>query len=256
MAGEGKGKAIARVGGAAVGGFLGTIIGPEAGAAAGQALMEATDMVIPFLTDRVNRRIRTLTQQAQTETERRRAEGEQFRDDGLLDDEPLGEDLLEGVLRGAIEAEREQKAAAIGNVAAAVAFDETLSGADALRYIRLIREASWRQLCALVYFTDDSSVSERELHGAKGSEGDAQIKPVLEAELSELARSLELIGFRDSSTGAINNPSDTWNGGGITAADLGKVAATGLGLSLVRIARLSDLVSEKDLDDLRVDLGM
>jgi hypothetical protein len=254
--GEQAGKAIARIGGAAAGGFLAPIIGPEAAAAAGQALMETTDIAIPFLTERVNRRITTLSDQARAETMRRHEEGGVFREDGLLDDESLGEDLLEGVLRGAIEAERTQKAAAIANVAVTVSFDETLSGADALRYIRLIREASWRQLCALVYFGNDSRREERELHAARASEGDAQVKPVLEAELSEMARSLELIGFRDPKTGAVNNPSDTWDGGGITAAHLGKVAPTGLGLTLLRIGRLSDLVSDADLRELRNDLGM
>lgn len=249
------GKAIARVGGAAVGGFLAAIIGPEAGAAAGQALMETTDTVIPFLTDRAKRRIEVLSSQAAAETERREREGDTFRTDGLLDDEALGEDVLEGVFRGAIEAERTQKAAAVGNLATAVAFEEEISGADALRYIRLIREASWRQLCALTYLADESLAAEREAIAVKGAEGDAQIKPVLEAELSEMARSLELIGLRDPRSGAVNNPSDTWNGGGITAASLGKVAPTGLGLTLLRVARLPELVGEPDLRELRRDLG-
>ncbi len=78
------GEAIARIGGAATGGFLGPIIGPEAAAAAGQALMETTDIVIPFLTERVNQRIRTLSDHARAETKRRREEGGVFREDGLI----------------------------------------------------------------------------------------------------------------------------------------------------------------------------
>jgi hypothetical protein len=257
--GEHAGKAVARIGSAAAGGFLAPIIGPEAAAATGQALMETmetTDSVIPFLTDRVRQRLGALSEHARAETERRHEDGAVFRGDGLLDDEELGADLLEGVLRGAIEAERTQKAAAIANVAATVSFDDTLSGADALRYIRLIREASWRQLCALVYFDDETLAEERQLHAARGSEGDAQIKPTLEAELSEMARLLELIGFRDSKTEAVNNPSDTWNGGSITASRLGTVAPTGLGLTLLRIAQLPGLVEDGDLQELRTDLGM
>jgi len=254
--GEKAGQAIARIGGAAAGGFLAPLIGPEAAAATGQALMETTDAVIPFLTDRVNRRVEVLSDQVRAETEQRREKGEDFRDDGLLDDEALGEGLLEGILRGAIEAERTQKAGAIANVAVSVAFDDGISGADALRCIRLIREASWRQLCALVYLGDSSLAEERELHAARGSEGEAQVNPILEAELSEMARSLELIGLLDSKTGAVSNPSDTWNGGTITAARLGTIAPTELGLTLLRIGQLPDLVVENDLRELRSDLGM
>lgn len=254
--GEKAGKAIARIGGAAAGGFLAPLIGTEAAAATGQALIETTDAVIPFLTGRVSRRVEVLSDQVRTETERRREKGGTFRDDGLLDDETLGEDLLEGVVRGAMEAERTQKAAAVGNVAVSVAFDESISGADALRCIWLIREASWRQLCALVYFGNSSFAEERELHAAKGSKGEAQVNPILGTELSEMARSLELIGFLDTKTGAINNPSDTWNGGTVTAARLGTVAPTGLGLTLLRVGRISDLVVDNDLRDLRSDLGM
>ena len=254
--GEKAGQAIARIGGAAAGGFLAPLIGPEAAAATVQALMETTDAVIPFLTDRVNRRVEVLSDQARAETERRREKGETFRDDGLLDDVEFGEDLFEGILRGTIEAERTQKAAAIANVAVSVAFDRDISGADALRCIRLTRETSWRQLCALAYFGDGSFAEERELHAAKGSEGEAQVNPILEAELSEMARSLELIGLLDSKTGAVNNPSDTLNGGTITAARLATVAPTGPGLTLLRIGQLSDLVDDDDLRELRNDFGM
>jgi hypothetical protein len=249
-------QAIARIGAATAGGFLTPLMGPEAAAAAGQTLMEATNAVVPFLIDRVNRRVAVLSEQVRVKTDRRRARGETFRDDGLLDDEALGEDLLEGVLRGAIEAERTQKAEAIANVAISVAFDDGISGADALRCIRLIREASWRQLCALVYFGNSSFAEERELHAARGFEGGAQVNPILETELSDMARSLELIGLRDSKDGAVDNPSDTWNGGTITAARVGTVAPTGLGLTLLRIGQLSDLVDADDLRELRNDLGM
>lgn len=237
-----------------MGGFLASIIGPEAGAAAGQAMMETTDMVVPFLTERANGRIKALSTQANAEVQRRADGGGTYRSDGLLDDEELGQDILEGVFRGAIEAERNQKTAALANLAATIGFEDELSGADALRYIRLLRSASWRQLCALAYFADESFSAERERIAVKGSEGEAQIKPVLEAELSEMARSLELIGIRDTTSGAVNNPSNVFGGGQITAANLGTVAPTGLGLTLLRVTRLRELVEDDDLRELREDL--
>jgi hypothetical protein len=55
-------------------------------------LMETTDFVIPFLTDRVKQRVEVFSEQARAETDRRREEGADFRGDGLLDDEELTSD--------------------------------------------------------------------------------------------------------------------------------------------------------------------
>lgn len=248
-------KAVVRVGGAAVGGYLSTLIGPEAGAAAGQALMEATDWFISFLSDRARRRIEDVSDLAREEVERRLEAGESLRTDGLLDsDSALGADVLEGVLRAALEAEGERKCTAIANLSAAIAFEHDVSGADALRYLRLLRAMSWRQLTALAYFADSSRENERARISQRGEEGDAQIRPALEAELSEMARTFEVIGFRDDS-GAVNNPSDTWNGGGIVAASLVKVAPSGLGLTLSRLADLPRIVTDEELEELHRELG-
>jgi hypothetical protein len=249
------GKAVVRVGGAAIGGFLSTLIGPEAGAAAGQALMETSDWFISFLTQRARGRVEEVSDLTRTELERRLDTGELLRSDGLLElKSDAGAEILEGILRTALEAEGERKCAAIANLTGAIAFEDEISGADALRYLRLLRALSWRQLCALEYFADASRDDQRARISQRGEEGDAQIRPALEAELSEMARTFELIGFRDD-RGAVNNPSDTWNGGGIVAATLTKVAPTGLGLTLSRLAGLPRIVTDTEFDELHRELG-
>lgn len=244
-----------RVGGAAVGGFLSTLVGPEAGAAAGQALMEATDWFISVLTQRARERVEEVSNLTRAELERRLDAGDSLRTDGLLDfDSDAGGEILEGVLRGALEAEEKRKCAAIANLASAIGLENEVSGADALRYLRLLRTMSWRQLRALAYLADSSRGDERARISQRGEEGDAQIRPALEAELSEMARTFEVIGIRDDG-GAVNNPSDTWNGGGIVAATLTKVAPTGLGLTLIRLAGLPRIVTGSEFDELHRELG-
>jgi hypothetical protein len=254
MAREGDGeKAVVRVGGAAVGGFLSTLLGPEAGAAAGQALMEGSDWFISFLTDRARERVGEVSERTRAELESRLSSGDSIRSDGLLESD-VGDEILEGILRAALEAEEKRKCAAIGNLASAIAVDDEVSGADAMRYLRLLRAMSWRQLRALAYFAETSRENERTRLAARGEEGDAQIRPALEAELSEMARTFEVIGLRDD-RGAVNNPSDTWNGGGIVAGLLGKVAPSGLGLTVIRLAGLSRIVTDSELAELYRELG-
>lgn len=248
------GQAVVRVAGAAVGGFLSTVIGPEAGAAAGQAVMETTDRVISFLTQRARDRVDEVADLTRSEIERRINDGESLRDDGILaHDSEAGAEILEGILRSAVEAEGRRKCTAIANLATAIGFEEEVSAADALRYLRLLRSMSWRQLCALAYFADDSRADGRALISARGEEGDARVRPALEAELTEMARTFELIGLQDD-RGGVNNPSDTWNGGGIGAATLTKVAPTALGHTLCQLTRLSSIVSPSELDDLEREL--
>jgi hypothetical protein len=57
----------------------------------------------------------------------------------LRPESELGEEILEGILRATIEAEERRKCAAIAALANTIAFDEEISGADALLYLRLIR---------------------------------------------------------------------------------------------------------------------
>lgn len=252
--GHEKGKAVVRVAGATVGGFLSTVIGPEAGAAAGQALMETTDWVISFLTQRARDRVNDVANLTRSEVERRIGEGQSLRDDGILEpDSEAGAEILEGILRSSVEAEGRHKCAAIANLAGAIGFEDDVSAGDALRYLRLLRSMSWRQLCALAYFADDSRADARAHISARGEEGDARLKPALEAELTEMARTYELIGLRDD-RGAVHNPSDTWDGGGIGAATLTKVAPTELGHTLSRLTRLASIVSSSELDDLEREL--
>lgn len=69
-----------------------------------------------------------------------------------------------------------------------------------------------------------------------------------------MARTFEVIGFRQEG-GAVANPSNTLNGGQIVAANLVKVAPTGLGLTLTRLADLSRITTGAEFDELRHELG-
>lgn len=240
---------------AGAGGFLSTLIGPEAGAAAGQALIEATDRFIDFLSGRAKARVEAVVDSARAEGERRLMAGETARADGLLDaDSAAGREILESVLRAAIETEEQRKCHAVGNLAAAVGYEEDVSAPDALRYLRALRSLSWRQLRMLAFVMDGSRRGQLEKIAFRGEEGDAQIHPALEVELSEAARRYEVLGFRQDD-GGVSNPSNNWGTGQVVAASLAKLAATGFGETIHRLARLDSVVTEAELDELYVELG-
>jgi hypothetical protein len=105
----------------------------------------------------------------------------------------------------------------------------------------------------LRYFEDQSRQSEREMIAVAGDEGEARIHPALEAELSEAARTLELIGIGQDG-GSVANPSNSMGGGQIVSSSARRVRATGLGQTISRLGRLADLVSEEELDSIAADL--
>jgi hypothetical protein len=72
--------------------------------------------------------------------------------------------------------------------------------------------------------------------------------------LSELAgRGLEFIGIGQED-GSVSDPSSVFGGGTITSQTVARLRATGLGETVSRLGRLSELVTEEELDALAADL--
>jgi len=179
----------------------------------------------------------------------RLASGESPRTDGLFD----GEDddalrLLEAGIQAAIKMIDARKVDAVGNLLAAMVIDDDVTIDDALQFVDYIEDLSWRQVVALVYFADASRDGARQLIAAAGEGGTGQIRPTCEAELSDLARTQELIGLKSPDDEGVNNPSNTWGGGSITASSLDKIRPTGPGFTLHRLAELDSVVTPEDLD--------
>jgi hypothetical protein len=251
-----KGRALtiaARVAAAGSGAFLTTLLGPAGGAAAAQALAELGDGLVGALIDWEWRRIQRTLTGFKDQVDERVASGEQVRKEIADPDSPGAIPVFESVIETAARSIEEKKCDLIANFYASVAFDPAVSPQDALLYLRRIRAASWRQLVALRYFEDDTRQQEREQIAVAGDEGDAKIHPALEAELSEAARTLELIGIGQDG-GSVANPSNTMGGGQIISSSARRVRPTGLGETISRLGRLAELVGAEELDAIAADL--
>jgi hypothetical protein len=179
---EGKGEAIqagVRIGGAAVGEWLSTVLGPEAGPAVAETISEAGVAAVEFLGNRKSERVsRTLTE---------------------ISDEAAAQSV------------ENRKCAVVANVYASIAFDRqsrlptpsSISSESGL--------GSWRQLVALQFLQAGGRARERERIVAAGQEGNIDMAPALSAEFSELSLILELIGTGIPG-GRISNPSTTFGG--------------------------------------------
>jgi hypothetical protein len=108
------------------------------------------------------------------------------------------------VIEAAAQSVEDRKCAVIANVYASIAFDSSITIADALLYVERIRACSWRQLVALQFL--QAGGRERERIVAAGQEGAIDIAPALSAEFSELGLTLELIGAGIPG-GRVSNPS-------------------------------------------------
>jgi hypothetical protein len=247
-------RAAIRVGAAALDGAFTAVMGPEAGGAGAQALAELGETLVGFVEARSQQRVAKTLQVTSEEIARRRSHGEMTRPEigDLANDGARA--LFESVVEAAAESVEEKKCRLIANFYANVAIDEQVSIDDALLYLRRIRAASWRQLVALRYFEDPERGKERELIGVAGAEGDAAIHAALGIELSELAgRGLEFIGLGQEG-GAVADPASTFGGGTITSKSVAQIRATGLGETVSRLGRLSEIVSAEELDAIARDL--
>jgi hypothetical protein len=251
-----KGRALSiatRVAAAGSGVLLAKLLGSGGGAAVAQALAELGDTLVGKLIDWEWRRIQRTLIGFKDQVDERIATGEEVRKEFADPDSPNARAAFESVIEAAARSVEERKCDLIANFYASVAFDVGVSPEDALLYLRRIRASSWRQLVALRYFEDTERQHERELIAVAGDEGKARIHPALEAELSEAARTLELIGIGQDG-GAVANPSNTLGGGQIVSSSIRRVRPTGLGQTISRLGRLADLVVEEELDAIAADL--
>lgn len=251
-----KGRALtiaARVAAAGSGAYLGKLFGPAGGAAVAQALAEIGDSLVGALIDWEWRRIQRTLTRVKKQVDERASAGEQIRREITDPESPGALPIFESVIEAAARSIEEKKCDMIANFYASVVFDSAVSPQDALLYLRRIRAASWRQLVALRYFEDEARERERQMIAVAGDEGEARIHPALEAELSEAARTLELIGIGQDG-GAVANPSNTMGGGQIISSSARRVRATALGETISRLGRLADLVTSEELDAIAADL--
>jgi len=182
--------AVVRISAAVVGGWITTVLGPEAGAGAAESISQIATQAVGFLWQKRAERVsRTLTQVSE-ETTRRIEAGEAVRPEIAE-----GEDaavLFEAMVDAAADSIEQRRCRVIANVYASVAFDPDVSIPDALLYVSRIRACSWRQLVALQYLVAEDRARDREHVVVLGNEGDVDIAPVLSAEFSELASIFEL----------------------------------------------------------------
>jgi hypothetical protein len=246
-------RALTRVGGAALSAYLGSILGPEAGATAGQSIVEAADVAIDWLERRSRDRVEWTLGEVSEQVGRRRSRGDTAREDIGDPESEEAAALLELVVEAAARSAERRKCRVIANVYASIAFEPAVSATDAMLYLRRVRDASWRQLVALRYCEDPERKRERALIGVAGDEGDARIHPALSAELSEAARALELIGIGQDG-GSVANPANVMDGGQITSSSVSRLRATGLGETVARLGRLSDVVTSQELDQIAHEL--
>ncbi|HEX6666766.1 MAG TPA: hypothetical protein VF081_09250 [Solirubrobacterales bacterium] len=246
-------RAGARIGGAAAGGFLSAVMGPEAGAGAGQALSELGESLVTYVLDQRPRdRVLRVLGRAAGQVEERRAAGEEVRPEIADTESEEAAAVFEAVVDAAARSFEEKKGEAIANFYASVAFDSSVSIPDALLYLRRIRSASWRQLVAMRFFESEERKEERELIQVPLTEGDAYIHPPLGDELSELFRALGLLGV-DDGKGHVNNPSDIWDGGD-AVTKTSNVRLTSLGAAVIRLSRLDEIVTAEELDEIAAEL--
>lgn len=104
--------------------------------------------------------------------------------------------IFEAVVAAVAQSFEKRKGEAVANLYASICADPEVSIADALHYLRRLRDASWRQLVAVRFFEDEDRQKERELIEVATREGDATIHPTLGDELPELAPSLGFTGSK------------------------------------------------------------
>ena len=151
---EGVGASIGVGVGAVVAGPLGAVGGAVAGGVIGKALKGAVDDFLGrLLSDREQKRVETVADLAQARIEKNLNEGQQPRSDGFFDDGVANRsdaaELFEGTLIAAQKEYEEKKLPLIANLNANIAFDATVSPAEANRLLKIAGELTYRQLLIL-----------------------------------------------------------------------------------------------------------
>lgn len=216
------------------------LLGVPAGVAADQA---GKSLLAAFFHRGADRAWKTM-QHADQRIKERDSEGDERRANAF--DGESADQTVEAAIKAAANSAECRKVHLIGSLLASAEYEAHLPVADLLRFLKLLEVLSWRQVLALAYFADKERASERGLIAAGGDEGIGQIQPGLEAELAELGRGHELIGFVEDD-GGVANPSNVWDGGQITAASIDKIGLTRLGQTIYRLAEVNREVTQDDL---------
>lgn len=232
---------------AGAGGLMSTVLGPESGAAIGEAIAQAATAAVAWLGRKKQERVSRTLAQVSEETARRIAAGEPVRPEIAEGEDAAA--LFEEVVEAAAQSIEEKKCAVLANVYAEIAFDPAISIPDALLLVGRIRACSWRQLVALQFLVADDREEERQRILVAGEEGDIDIAPILSAEFSELGATLELIGSGIPG-GRVSRPESTFGGNQVTSQSVARMTPTAIGRELIRLGRLRDEVSPKELDEL------
>lgn len=248
-----------RVSAAAAGGYLSTVLGPEAGAAVAETISEAGIQAVGWLEGRAADRVTKTLSAVSDAVARRIAEGEQIREELRDQDNEDALALFGSVIEAAARSAEDRKCIAIANAYTSIAFDPEISIEDALLLVRRIKDASWRQLVALVYLSAEDRAHERFKLFNAGTGGEVEIRPALIAELTEMSETLGLVGLKNSD-GRVGPPSSS-GAGDFSSPALSKSlragwAASPLGEELLRLASLNDVVQGDELDDLAESLAV
>jgi hypothetical protein len=169
-------EAGSSIGGPATGAGIGFLLGGPTGAAAGagasyliqQAIIKiGNDVGKRFLSEREKMRIGGVTLYAWKKVQKKRASGENLRDDdGFFEqpqtytacveipiiERPPAEETFEGVLLAVQREHEEKKLPFIGNLMANICFDRSIDKAQINLLIKLSEIISYRQLCILSIF--------------------------------------------------------------------------------------------------------
>jgi len=221
---------------------------PFAGVGAGLAIAETGQALVGKVIKRPEARAERTMRIAAERIGERKAAGEGLRDDHFAADPEAAEELIEAALRAGWNALEMRKADLIGRLIASSAFDRSVSREDLLQLIKLLEAISWRQILAIAWIGREAWDEQRSLLGAEGSEGSRQLRPGLEAELSELADIHNLIGFKQKD-GAVAKPVGTLGGGNVTASSLDRVALTGLGATLARLGEFVQVITDAEVQE-------
>lgn len=249
-------EAGVRISAAAAGGWLSTVLGPEAGAATAETISEIGTNTVGFLMARRRDRVEKTLTAASDEAARRIDDGEEV-DPEFVEGDEAGV-LFEAVVDAAAQAFDERKCAVIANVYAAAAFEPGISPSDALLYVKRIREASWRQLVVLQYLLDDRRSEERfqiaQRDGRRNVTEPRRRPAALMAELAELGGTLELIGSGVPG-GSVQNPQNIFGGEQVASTSVLEMTGTAVGRRISDLGGLADLVTDEELDRLAAELG-
>jgi hypothetical protein len=159
-------------------------------------------------------------------------------------------EAVAATIKAAANTVEDRKTRLIGSLLASSQYEKDFPVGDLLHFLGLLEDLSWRQALALAYFVDESRQADRTLIAAGGSKGVRQIRPVLEAELAELAEVHGLIGVVVvDGGGRVAKPTAVYGGTPIVAANLDKVGPTGFGRTLYRLAEMNGEIGADDLDD-------